>query len=303
MNYDKLYKDFINYCKNTTPKTRLSIRDDQDIRLRKDHLYVENHHIIPKSVGGSDDIDNMILLLPEEHLFAHKIRYKAYNLRQDMLAVRFILNGLANRGHIDKTTSLRLTQHIKKQYAWIRSSSAEFRLNHGWQTESGVKRISNARKNTMPVKDAITGEMIGSVDVNHPKVISREWVHHSTGRKISKEHRLKLKSQKANKNNNYKSFATCDFLLIFLHNHKSLVVDDSFYFSKKKFNGTLKEHIKNEYEKKIHADSILKNRFGSIEEFINRYNQTYNENLIFKPYYRSTEQRLMLSKINKGKKC
>ena len=35
--------------------------------------YHENHHIIPKSLGGSNDADNMISLTASDHLFAHKL--------------------------------------------------------------------------------------------------------------------------------------------------------------------------------------------------------------------------------------
>lgn len=301
MNYDKLYKNFIKYCKSTSPRDRLQLRNNKDERLLKEHIYVENHHIIPTSVGGNNHSDNLVLLLPEEHLIAHKIRFKAYSLRQDMLAIRFILNGLSSKGHIDKVTGLQITKYIKKQYSWMRTSSAEFRLKHGWQTKSGIERISASRKGTMPVKDTISGKIIGSVSTCHPKVLSGEWVHHSKGRKLSKEHKKNLKSQKKEKNNNYKSFATKEFLLNFLNNNRHTSVNDTVYFSIKKFNDVLKEYVRKTYNTKIHANTILKNRFMSVENFINTYNQKYNDNIIYNPYYRSIEYKQTLSKVNKEK--
>lgn len=42
----------------------------------KDSGLYENHHIIPKSLGGSNNHDNMILLTPREHYICHKLLTK-----------------------------------------------------------------------------------------------------------------------------------------------------------------------------------------------------------------------------------
>jgi hypothetical protein len=40
---------------------------------RKKEGYLENHHIIPKCMGGSDDSSNLVKLTPREHFIIHKI--------------------------------------------------------------------------------------------------------------------------------------------------------------------------------------------------------------------------------------
>lgn len=40
--------------------------------------YVEKHHIIPKCMGGSDDISNLVALPPRAHFIAHALLHKAY---------------------------------------------------------------------------------------------------------------------------------------------------------------------------------------------------------------------------------
>jgi hypothetical protein len=40
-------------------------------RVVLEHAYYENHHILPKSLGGSNNSDNMILLTAKEHFIAH----------------------------------------------------------------------------------------------------------------------------------------------------------------------------------------------------------------------------------------
>lgn len=56
MDYKRIYADFI-----------------KDRRAKEGRLegYVERHHIVPRSLGGSDDPDNLINLTFEDHYFAH----------------------------------------------------------------------------------------------------------------------------------------------------------------------------------------------------------------------------------------
>ena len=182
MDYIKTYNVFLEYFKNTTVEERLMMRTPHDLRLLK-ILYVEKHHITPKSLGGKDSEENLVTLLPEEHVFIHKLRYKAFNNRIDMLAVRFVLNGFNTKSQGDfKNLKLHLTKTILKGYAFIKQESYEFRAKHGWHTEEGVKNISEARKGTFPMKDIKTGKIIGSFTKDHPKYISGEFVHHSKGK-------------------------------------------------------------------------------------------------------------------------
>ena len=37
--------------------------------------YAETHHIIPKSIGGSDNAENMVKMTLKQHIFAHKLLY------------------------------------------------------------------------------------------------------------------------------------------------------------------------------------------------------------------------------------
>ena len=48
-------------------------------RLRVLDIPTERHHIIPKCMGGSDAITNLVELTPEEHYVAHQLLVKIYN--------------------------------------------------------------------------------------------------------------------------------------------------------------------------------------------------------------------------------
>ena len=62
------------------------------------------------------------------------------------------------------------------------------------QSKDGRTQISKSRKGKMTVKDIVTNIITGTVDVNHEKVLSGEWVHHSKGTILSQEERNKRAS-------------------------------------------------------------------------------------------------------------
>lgn len=45
-------------------------------RIIDDSIYTENHHIIPKSMGGRNTKDNLVKLLPKEHYICHLLLVK-----------------------------------------------------------------------------------------------------------------------------------------------------------------------------------------------------------------------------------
>ena len=48
------------------------------INRTKLNCYFEVHHIIPKSIGGTDEPDNLVKLTPEEHFIAHLLLHKIF---------------------------------------------------------------------------------------------------------------------------------------------------------------------------------------------------------------------------------
>lgn len=64
MNYKKVYDNIIERAKN---------------RKINDGEYVEKHHIIPVSLNGTNDKDNLVILYPREHYIVHLLLYKHYD--------------------------------------------------------------------------------------------------------------------------------------------------------------------------------------------------------------------------------
>jgi hypothetical protein len=67
----------MNFIDNKYKKIYFSlIEKRKQLLLKKSEVYCEEHHIIPKSLGGKDDKNNLVNLTAREHYVAHKLLTK-----------------------------------------------------------------------------------------------------------------------------------------------------------------------------------------------------------------------------------
>lgn len=111
MNYQKIYNDLIQYAKGQ----KLSIGQ-----------YVEVHHIIPKSLDGTDDNANLITLTARQHYIAHMLLVKIaeeHNNLQEYKKMLYAFNcmkwGRVDGKRIFKYNS-RLYQKLKEKFSALR---------------------------------------------------------------------------------------------------------------------------------------------------------------------------------------
>lgn len=74
MNYQKIYDDLIEK-RRKNPLIKIRVNSKQKLY---DGIYTETHHIIPKSINGTNDKENLIELTSREHFIAHKLLFKIY---------------------------------------------------------------------------------------------------------------------------------------------------------------------------------------------------------------------------------
>jgi hypothetical protein len=80
--------------------------------------YVERHHVIPKCIGGTNKISNIVCLTPEEHYVAHQLLYKIY--KDTEYGVRLLFS--ANMMSGDKYNT---RKNCNKSYGWIKRLCSE----------------------------------------------------------------------------------------------------------------------------------------------------------------------------------
>ena len=74
MNYTRIYTSIV---------LRAQSERTERLALKKQGKYFEDHHIVPRSLGGRDVIQNMALLTGREHFICHWLLVKIYPLNSD----------------------------------------------------------------------------------------------------------------------------------------------------------------------------------------------------------------------------
>lgn len=96
--------------------------------------YSESHHILPRSLGGGDEPENLVRLTPEDHFFAHLLLAKIHG--GDMWApVAFMVGG--SRKHWKPTVS-------RKNHGWAARAMAKARSGVGaYQYDKEIRLLTH----------------------------------------------------------------------------------------------------------------------------------------------------------------
>jgi hypothetical protein len=164
MNYVKIYNDII-----------------EKRRLNKltNNVYGENHHIVPKSLGGGDNLDNLIKLTAKEHFICH-----------------LLLSEMFPKGSVE----------------W-------YKMNHAFKmmcTCLNEKRYINSRLYELKKMDfsetmswSQSGEKNSQYGKQRPKNV-REKIKNSINKRLGKKDNLNVSQRKKNKKNEELSIYTYD---------------------------------------------------------------------------------------------
>lgn len=268
-NYKQLYSEIIKTAKS-------------EKRNRGGGVYYERHHIIPEFMflhrkrkgpkghleGNPNDLSNLVLLTFQEHLMCHYYLYEIlkhthYKNSAGSALQFFFVHAVG--GHVRQRNLADVDKKFLDDMAHIR--------------EIGIKSISAARTGKFPAVDAITRQSVGSVETTHPKVISGEWVHHSTGRIYSAKEKENLSIANSGKGNpNFKEMTPERKIRVFSCVSRSII--------RGMLSVTvLEKEIKTEFSadfKKISFVWLL-NNFVSYENLICEFNKEMGTNFKYVP--------------------
>jgi len=255
MNYLKIYNDLM-----TTRK--------QKKRTKNAGVYYENHHILPRSLGGTDERENLILLTAREHFVAHALLMKHFekvgSKEKYKMSQAFVLMGRVCGA--EKRKNSRLYMRARKVIA---------------------EELSKRCTGTIIVKDVKTGIRIGRVSNDHPKYLSGEWVFFHKGMKRSKEFKKKLsKTISGEGNPNARLEITKEYLFDTID---QFVEDERLhdgYIIKKWYISFLGEKYSEKYDKKKPSSQVICYRFGNFRNMIDEYNKSRDKKIKFEVYYR-----------------
>lgn len=139
MNYKQIYD---NICRRGQERERVSGE------------YYEVHHILPRCMGGADDVTNLTTLTGREHFIAHLILVRLY---PDVPEIIYSAWLMANKGGIKKRrkykVSARVYESLKVEWS-VRMKKSKIGTHH---SEAAKKRMSEVRKGKGYVTKGSTG--------------------------------------------------------------------------------------------------------------------------------------------------
>lgn len=164
-------------------------------RAKNRHLdsYTESHHIVPRSLGGSDETDNLVNLTAREHFVCHWLLVKmttGQDYHKMLNALRMMRAEKQGQQRYTTKITARVYESIKQEYAELQSKQF-----------TGTGNGMFGKHHTQENKDKIRQKNLGKRLT--PKQIEK-LKKAITGKKkppITDEHRAKLSTAQSGKNN------------------------------------------------------------------------------------------------------
>jgi hypothetical protein len=137
------------YLQNKYTKCYYSIINRAKSRDLSKEVYTENHHIIPRSLGGSNESNNLVKLTAREHFICHLLLPKmlsGLNKRNMTFAIWSMLNRDHSKQRSRHKVNSHVYQRLKTQIATAISESNTGR-KRSIEFREKMKKFKLGRKN------------------------------------------------------------------------------------------------------------------------------------------------------------
>ena len=111
MNYTRIYASIV---------LRAQSERTERLALKKQGKYFEDHHIIPRSLGGKDTISNMALLTGREHFICHWLLVKIYavgSIERSKMVLALWRMQSQNKCHTERYINSRVYEYLRTEFA------------------------------------------------------------------------------------------------------------------------------------------------------------------------------------------
>jgi len=105
----------------------------ENAKTRISDGYTERHHIIPRSLGGSDSKENLVDLTAREHFICHWLLIKMHT-GESKAKMIYALNGMKRNGRFNERYETKITSRVyeklKQEFSLIHSANMKGRTAH-----------------------------------------------------------------------------------------------------------------------------------------------------------------------------
>lgn len=131
--YEKWYNNIVNAAKSRIIET-----------------YLESHHIVPRSLGGSDEESNLVKLTAKEHFICHWLLVKIHKGadRSKMINALYMMQGKSThqKRYTSKITG-RIYENLRKEYSeYIRNQNLGNQINEEQREKIRQSKLGKKRE-------------------------------------------------------------------------------------------------------------------------------------------------------------
>ena len=155
--------------------------------------YVEKHHIVPRSLGGSDDVTNLVRLTAREHFICHWLLTKMLDnthSKWKMINALGLMLWIENDNQQRYKVNSRLYEQLKKKHSEYKS----------WAV-SGERNGMYGRNHTEEAKEAIRQKNTGSTLTAEQKEKVRQAKIGQKRKPFTQDHIEKIRAASTGENN------------------------------------------------------------------------------------------------------
>ena len=235
MNYKLIYDNLINRAK-----------------CRKITCYTENHHIIPKCIGGTNDKENLVRLTAQEHFLAHKLLVEVYPNERGLKSAIWMMSSTGRQGTIKGTYKVGAREYQRLRENASGPNHHMFGKHENFEERYGKERAIKIRKKMSKSLSGIPSKQMFGKDNNmHGRSVMTSWIEKYgnviAGQKY-KEWSIKLSGRTpTNKNNRTVLQYDCDNNLLKTYKGLADVIEQNPSFSKSNISAVISGRRKTAY--------------------------------------------------------
>lgn len=181
------------FLNNKYTKIYYKIIENSNNRPSLDNVYTEKHHIIPKSLGGSNDISNIAELTAREHFICHRLLVKMTtgdDKRKMAWAVKRMITG------INKHQKRYIPLSKKYEHVRVHTNKIIKGWSHTEETKKHLSKVLTGRKFT---EETIQKMSLSRKGKKQPEHVAYRLRTANLGKPMSEESKKKLSESKTGK--------------------------------------------------------------------------------------------------------
>ena len=143
MNYTKIYASIV---------LRAQSERTERLALKKRGQYFEDHHIIPRSLGGIDNVSNLALLTGREHFICHWLLVKMYKpntVEYSKVIIALWRMRTVGKEHRGRYINAHTYEYLREEYAHAVGKIMSIAQQGSKNSQYGAKWYTNSYDGTV----------------------------------------------------------------------------------------------------------------------------------------------------------